>query len=222
MGRTKLIRFASNAENQQILEPGKPLFENIKGQWNDAFFAKPQPITLELACGRGEYTVGLAQVYDERNFIGIDRKGERIWQGCKIAQDNSLSNVGFIRCHISHLENHFAPQEVSEIWIVHPDPRPKAHDERRRLTNPRYLNIYKNILQPDGWIRLKTDNSGLFEYTLEVLKEQPIKDLSFTWDLYESPELLAEHHGIVTRYEQKFTAEGHKIKYLKFRFLQTK
>ena len=129
-----------------------------------------------------------------------------------------LNNVAFLRTHIVDLADFFEENEVSEIWIVHPDPRPRGKDERRRLTFPRFMEIYKQLLKPDGLLRLKTDNTGLFEYTLEeVLPTLSIKDLEHTKDLYNSP-LYAEHHGIKTRYEKKFTEEGHDIKYLKFRF----
>ena len=170
-----------------------------------------------MACGRGEYTVGLAQVYPDKNFIGIDIKGDRIWKGSGEALEKGLDNVAFLRTKIHDLEDFFDENEIAEIWIVHPDPRPKKGDDKRRLTHPRFLDIYKKIVKPDGLIRLKTDNTGLFEYSLEILENQPIKNFEHTFDLYNSA-FLDEHHGITTRYEAKFTEEGHSIKYLKFRF----
>ena len=217
MGRNKLQKFAENEQNANVIQPGKALFETIKGKWNELYFKNDNDIVLELACGRGEYTVGLAEVYPDKNFIGIDLKGDRIWKGSNAALDKGLSNVAFLRCHISHLLDFFAANEVADIWIVFPDPRKKDRDERRRLTFPRYLDIYKQILRPEGYVRLKTDSPELFDYTLETLQEQPIKDLIHTRELYQS-EWAAEHHGITTRYEATFSAKGFSIKYLKFRF----
>lgn len=218
MGRHKLERFKYNAENPNVVQAGKPIYDAIKGKWRDDFFKNDRDIVLELACGRGEYTIGLAQVYPERNFVGIDIKGARIWKGSKFATDNGLHNVGFLRTYIQNIDQFFAPGEVNEIWVVHPDPRPKDSDERRRLTHPRFLEMYKNLLKEDGWLHFKTDNAGLFEYTLEVLKDWKIKDFEFTRDLYKEEKLLSQHYDIKTRYELKFVAEGHKIHYMKFRF----
>ncbi|EAY29310.1 tRNA (guanosine(46)-N7)-methyltransferase TrmB [Microscilla marina] len=216
--RNKLERFKQNEENPNVVQPGKPLYDTIKGKWREEFFKNDRDIVLELACGRGEYTVGLAQAYPDRNFVGVDIKGDRIWKGSQFATQNGLQNVGFLRTFIQNIEQYFAPGEVNEIWVVHPDPRPKDSDERRRLTNARFLTMYKNLLTTDGWLHFKTDNAGLFEYTLEVLKDWKIKDFEFTRDLYKEEKLLAQHHDIKTRYELKFVAEGHKIHYLKFRF----
>jgi tRNA (guanine-N7-)-methyltransferase len=217
MGRSKLRKFADTKVFNHVLEPGKPLYQEIKGQWNETFFKNDHDIILELACGRGEYTVGLAQAYPEKNFIGIDRKGDRLWHGSQFAIDHQLSNVGFLRTLVNHLDLFFAPGEVSEIWIVFPDPRPKNRDEKRRLTHPRFLDLYQQLIRQDGWVRLKTDNPGLFEYTLEVLQNRGVRDLTYTRDLYNDP-LYAEHHGIVTKYEALFTAKGFTVNYLKFRF----
>ena len=218
MGRNKLERFKYNDENPMVVQAGKPLYETIKGKWREELFQNDRELVLELACGRGEYTVGLAEVYPERNFVGVDIKGARIWKGIKFATENGLKNVGFLRTYIQNIDQFFAPKEVSEIWVIHPDPRPKDSDERRRLTHPRFLELYRNLLVDDGWFHFKTDNAGLFEYTLEVLKDWKIKDFEFTRDLYKDEKLLALHHGIKTRYELKFTAEGHKVHYMRFRF----
>lgn len=217
MGRNKLEKFAENEQRNNVIQPGKELFETIKGRWKELYFKNDNDIVLELACGRGEYTVGLAAVYPNKNFIGIDLKGDRIWKGSSAAEEQGLTNAAFLRCHISHLLQFFEPNEVADIWIVFPDPRKKDRDERRRLTFPRYLNIYKEILHPDGYVRLKTDSPELFDYSLATLNKQPIKDLVYTRSLYES-EWAAEHHGITTKYEATFSAQGFSIKYLKFRF----
>lgn len=220
MARGKLKRFAENMARHNVLEPGKPIYENIKGKWNN-HFGNNNPITLELTCGRGEYTIGLARLFPDHNHIGIDIKGDRIWKGAGIALEEKLDNVAFLRTHLLELEYFFETEEVSEIWITFPDPRPKDRDEKRRVTHNRYFDIYKKVLVPEGWLRLKTDNTGLFEYTLEVLKERnDILDLEYTFDLYHS-DLRPECHEIRTKYEEKFSSEGHDIKYLKFRFLKS-
>lgn len=216
--RKKLERFAENAQRANIIEPGKPLFDTIKGQWNEIQFKNNNPITLELACGRGEYTVGLARHTKDKNFIGIDIKGDRIWKGSGQAIEEGFDHVAFLRANIHDLEKYFEPEEVSEIWLTFPDPRPRDRDERRRLTYKKFMEMYKMVLKPEGWFRFKTDNTDLFEYTLESLESRKdILDLEFTKDLYESP-LNAEHFGIKTKYEQKFHEAGERIKYLKFRF----
>ena len=216
--RSKLKKFAANEEARNVIQPGKELFETISGQWREVMFQNDNDIVLELACGRGEYTVGLAEVDPQRNFIGVDIKGDRIHKGSQHAIENGLDNVAFLRTHILHLEKFFGDNEVNQIWIVFPDPRPKDKDERRRLTHPRFIDMYRRILAPGGEIRLKTDNTGFYEYTREVINA--VEDLELieeTNDLYESP-LLAEHHGITTKYEGIWTAKGERIKYVKFRF----
>ena len=217
MARRKQAKFAENAMRHNVIQAGKPIYETIKGNWRDSYFENKNPIVLEVACGRGEYTVGLAEVYPNHNFIGIDKKGDRVWKGSTDAIEKGLDNVAFLRTTVLELDECFAENEVDEIWIVHPDPRPRGKDTKRRLTHPRFLELYKKILKPGGLMRLKTDNTGLFEYTLEVLEDEKITDFEHTFDLYNS-DLLADHHGIKTRYELKFTEEGETIKYLKFRF----
>nr|WKN36401.1 tRNA (guanosine(46)-N7)-methyltransferase TrmB [Tunicatimonas sp. TK19036] len=215
--RNKLERFAENAERRNVVEPGKPVFLSIKGHWGE-FFENDYPMTLELGCGHGEYTVGLAAMYPQRNFIGVDVKGARIWKGSSQAEEQGLSNVAFLRIRILDLEESVAEAETSEIWITFPDPRPKDRDEKRRLTAPRFLDMYKRVLQPGGRVHLKTDNAGLFEYTLEQVKlRSDISDLDFTDDLYQS-DLYESEQQILTTFEKKFKARGQSIKYLRFRF----
>ena len=216
--RQKHKRFAENFARQNVLEPGKELFEQIKGKWHEVMFGNDNDLVLELGCGKGEYTVGLGRHFPNRNFIGIDIKGDRIWVGSKAAEDEKLSNVAFLRTHLLFFEKFFERDEVSEIWLTFPDPRPKDRDEKRRLTFPRYLELYKNALKPEGWFKFKTDNTPLFDYTLEVLQNQfPVRNLAYTYDLYES-EYAQEHFGIQTKYEKIFSAKGEKIKYMKFQF----
>lgn len=217
--RRKLERFATLELRDNVIQMDKPLFDNIKGKWNELQFKNNNPLTLELACGRGEYTIGLAQVNNNINFIGIDIKGDRIWDGSNKAVEKELLNVAFLRAYIHDLDQFFEPNEVSEIWLTFPDPRPRGRDEKRRLTYPRFLELYKSILKPDGWFKFKTDNTDLFNYTLEVLSERnDIIALEYTMDLYHSP-LLVDHYGIKTRFEKKFHDAGEDIKYLKFKFM---
>ncbi len=219
MSRKKLIKFSQNWDRDNILEPGKPLYDEIKGRWNSHFFNNSNDICIELACGRGEYTTGLATVFPQKNFIGVDVKGDRLWYGSNVAINNNLQNVCFLRTQIQMLSVFFAEAEIAELWITFPDPRPRKRDAKRRLTHPRYLELYRSVLKPGGWVKFKTDNRQLFEYTLEVLQQVQVNDLQHTFDLYQSP-LLAEHYQIQTRYERIFSGQGHKIHYLKFRFGQ--
>lgn len=215
--RNKQQRFAANQQNPRVVEPGKPLYQTVRGHWADQFFGNQHPLVVELACGRGEYTVGLARACPAKNFVGVDIKGARLWKGGQTAQSEGLTNAGFLRVRIEGLEAFFAPREVDELWITFPDPRPRDRDEKRRLTSPRFLSLYRRLLAPDGWVHLKTDNRPLFDYTLQTLAGENVRDLVTTHDLYASPH-AADHHGIQTRYEEIFRAQGFAINYLRFRF----
>jgi tRNA (guanine-N7-)-methyltransferase len=216
--KSKLKRFEIIATRDNVLERGKDMYMKIKGNWNELYFRNQQPITIELACGRGEYSVGLAGRFPERNFIGVDMKGDRLWKGSTLAIEQSLTNVGFLRTQILDMESFFQPGEVDEIWLTFPDPRPRKRDVKRRLTSPRFMDIFKKLLKPGSYFRLKTDNTPLFDYTMEQLgMRNDIDDLKYTHDLYNS-ELREECFDIKTRYEEMFSAKGEKIKYLRFRF----
>jgi tRNA (guanine-N7-)-methyltransferase len=216
--KRKLERFSIIADRENVLQPGKELYFQVKGKWNDIYFKNDKPITLELACGRGEYTIGLANKFPDRNYIGVDIKGDRLWKGSTLAVEQKLNNVAFLRTQILLIENFFEVGEADEIWLTFPDPRPRKIDVRRRLTNSRFLIMYKKLLKPDGYFRFKTDNTALFEYTLEEIQSRhDIKDLQFTSDLYDS-ELRGECFDIKTKYEEMFAAKGEKIKYLRCRF----
>lgn len=218
--RSKLTRFQENAQRENVIEPGKPIFETIKGTWHQ-YFNNQNPIVLELGCGRGEYTVGLARIFPEKNYVGVDVKGARIWKGSKIANEEGLLNVAFLRIRILEIEHYVAENEVNEIWITFPDPRPRDRDEKRRLTSSRFLDIYKRITQPESWIHFKTDNTPLFDFTLELLQSRnDIGSLRFTHDFYTS-NLPERHYNIITGYEKRFVEQGVQIKYLKFRFLKS-
>jgi tRNA (guanine-N7-)-methyltransferase len=216
--KKKKERFKIIEERSNVIEPTKENYHDIKGLWREQHFKNQHPITLELACGRGEYTVGLAAIFPERNYIGVDMKGERIWKGSEWALERDLTNVAFLRTHILMIDNFFADEEVDEIWITFPDPRSRKRDIKRRLTNPRFLDMYKRLVKPGGYIRLKTDNTSLYEYTLEVLQERKdIKDLQFTDNVYQSP-LRPECFDIKTKFEEQFAGKGETIKYLRFHF----
>jgi len=217
MSRQKLKRFEDLKNRHNVIEYDDERYKTIKSNWAKEIFKNSNPINLELACGRGEYSIGLAKEFPEENFIGIDIKGERLWQGSTKAIEEGLENVAFARNFILDLEQMFEEGEVKDIWIIHPDPRPRDRDEKRRLTFHRFLDIYKKIQGGEGRVHLKTDNTPLYDWTLhEVLaKRTDIKNLHFVDDLHNSV-YLKEHYGISTRYERKFSKAGETIKYLRF------
>ena len=216
--KRKLERFKIIEERANVIERSKDIYEEIKGKWRAEYFKNNNPLTVELACGRGEYTVGLAARFPGQNYIGVDIKGERIWKGSTLAVEQNLANVAFLRTPILLIENFFEIGELDEIWITFPDPRPRKRDVKRRLTSPRYLDIYKRLAKPGSYFRLKTDNTMLYEYTLEVVQSRnDIFDLRYTDNLYDS-DLRDECFDIKTKYEQQFAAQGELIKYLRFKF----
>ncbi len=212
--RNKLEKFEYIKKSPLVLEWKKDIFETIKGNWAD-FFKNENPITVELGCGRGEYTVGLARVFPNRNHIGVDIKGNRIWKGTKAATDEGLTNVAFLRTQILLIDKFFEEGEVDEIWITFPDPRPKDSDIKRRLVAPRFIRLYEKFLKKGGVLHLKTDNEGFFDYAMEVFTEEKKDILIATKDLYSHPELLKEHHGIQTAFEKEYLSKSVTIKYLR-------
>ena len=191
---------------------------NYKGQWNEVFFNNNNPIVLELACGYGEYTMAMAERFPEKNFIGIDLKGNRIYTGAKYAMDKGLKNVAFIRMRIESLCHFFAEAEISEIWIPFPDPQLKKSKARKRLTNYRFLNLYRKVLQPGGFMHLKTDNTPLYEYSLESLQENGCEILEHYRDIHGDRVDNALLQEVKTRYEKMHLEKGETIKYIRFRF----
>jgi tRNA (guanine-N7-)-methyltransferase len=222
MAKRKLKKFAevSSFDNCFFLSFEQSREEGLllKGKWHKDYFKNNNPIVLELGCGKGEYTVGLAKRYPCKNFIGVDIKGNRIWTGAKTAVENKMNNVAFVRTRIDFIESCFADNEVNEIWITFPDPQPQKTRVRKRLTNMMFINRYKKILIEDGIINLKTDNEPFYDYSREVVLENKFELLDFTNDLYaditERDEALT---SIKTYYEKKFSDMGFKICYLKFR-----
>lgn len=192
----------------------------LKGKWKSDLFGNSNPIMLELGCGKGEYTVGLATKYPSFNFIGIDIKGARIWRGAKEAKKMQLENVAFLRTHIELINSFFDKNEVQEIWITFPDPQLKKRRNKKRLTGARFLNSYKEFLKPDGIIHLKTDNTALYEYTMELIKHNSLKVLENTEDLYENGK-VNDILKIQTFYESQFLKQRIKIKYIKFQLSNT-
>ncbi|WP_439558782.1 tRNA (guanosine(46)-N7)-methyltransferase TrmB [Dyadobacter sp.] len=215
MTRRKLYHYNFSAQADNVIEAGKPLYQEIKGNWNKLYFNNENPIVVELACGKGEYTVGLGIKFPEKNFIGMDIKGDRIARGSAMATELNLRNVAFLRGGIQYSHEFFEENELSEIWLIHPDPQVRERDEPKRLTNPDFLEKYAGFIKPGGLFCLKTDSTFLYEYSLETLKNSPRYEiLEHTDDLYQST-LLDDHHGVKTHYETIFTGKGYTIKYIK-------
>ncbi|MBK0380218.1 tRNA (guanosine(46)-N7)-methyltransferase TrmB [Mucilaginibacter segetis] len=215
MGKDKLRRFAEIDTfcNVVQLDAGKP----NKGKWSKDFFKNDNRIILELACGKGEYTVNLARMFPEKNFIGIDYKGNRLWRGAKTALEDGVKNVAFLRIQIENLLDYFEEGEIDEIWITFPDPQPQLSREKKRLTSPRFLDKYKVLLKTGGYVNLKTDNDGLHAYTSDKITELNLLLHIKTEDLYNSP-YANEVLSIKTYYEKKYLQHNKNINYLKFSF----
>lgn len=212
MAKDKLRRFAEFNTFSNCFDFPREL----KGKWHEAYFKNNNPIVLELACGKGEYTVNLAEAFPEKNFIGIDIKSNRMWVGARMAQEKKLDNVAFIRMLIDKLDEHFEPGEVSEIWITFPDPFPKDRHEKHRLTHPRFLEVYKKVLKADGPVHFKTDDDGLFYYTVDLFSEIGITPLQIVHDVHGTDEADAYVKNIRTHYEKLFMGRGRTIKFMRF------
>jgi tRNA (guanine-N7-)-methyltransferase len=220
VAKHKLERFAQLGTFENVVQPKLDEVLNkdykLKGNWKSSFFKNSNPIVLELGCGKGEYTVGLAQRYPEKNFIGIDIKGARMWRGASFAVQNGIKNAAFLRTHIEHIVSFFAPDEVAEIWITFPDPQIKRIRTKKRLTSSNFLALYKKFIEPSGLIHLKTDSSFLYHYTHQLTLHNGLDVKINTNDLYNSGIDDEALLSIKTFYESQFLAQGISIKYLKF------
>ena len=238
--KKKLLRFADTKVFSNVTEPpmeeffdrekGIPFKHTVAGNWRSEVFKNDNPIVLELGCGKGEYSVGMGRAFPEKNFIGVDIKGNRIWYGAKQALDEELNNVHFLRTRIDFITAFFQEEEIDEIWITFPDPQEKENRARKRLTGTMFIDRYKKILKPNGVIHLKTDSAFLYEFTQNEIDEHGYKRLLSTPDLYEDNfERFAELNNttnphqptqeilkIKTYYEELFTARGHVITYTQF------
>lgn len=211
MGQKKLKRFKEIKTFANVLEYPK----DSKGKWKN-FFKNDNPITLELACGKGEYTTALAAIHKQRNFIGVDIKGNRIWVGAKKALNDDLKNVAFLRCQIERVDEYFNPGEVSEIWITFPDPQLQLSKAKKRLTHPRFLRLYQKFLNSDGLIHLKTDSPNLYQFTKRVLELFECEILQDFGNLY-ADERVNDELKIKTFYESLDIAKSEVVHYLQFR-----
>ena len=217
MSKNKLAKFADMDKLPHVFQyPYAVLQEkgfDLKGQWNKSFFKNNNPIVLELGCGKGEYTVGLARLFPNKNFIGVDIKGARMWTGATQAQEENLSNVAFLRTHIELLASFFEIAEVSEIWITFPDPQ--MTKVNKRMTSTRFMQLYQKFLKPQGIIHLKTDSNFMYVYTDAMIRNNNLSVLFQTDNLYDS-NLNDNILSIQTFYEKQWINRGLNIKYLKF------
>ena len=217
---SEILSFANVYENVDAQNPSLIGLDgekvDLKGKWNELHFKNDHPIILELACGRGEYSLGLAKMFPKKNFIGVDIKGARIWRGAKNAMDDKLDNVAFLRTRIEQIALFFELGEVEEIWITFPDPFLKTRKANRRLTSNKYLSHYRKILKPGSILHLKTDDPTLYEYSLETLQEsEQCKIIYQDDDIYSKP-LFSEELEIKTYYEYMHLRDAKKIKYIQF------
>lgn len=213
MGQKKLQRFAEIKEFPNVFEFDK----DMKGKWNN-YFGNNNPITLELACGKGEYTLGLARLYPQRNFIGIDIKGNRIWRGAKTALDEGLRNAAFLRVQIDQLTDYFEKDEVNEIWITFPDPQLRVSKAKKRLTHPKFLRLYQSIISPGGSIHLKTDSPDLYNFTKTVINIYGLDLLTDIDNVYKQ-EHVDDELKIKTHYETLDIAGSNRVHYLRFNLI---
>jgi len=218
MGKNKLQRYAENRKLKNIIEHTD--FNDInefshKGSWSAEIFKNSNPIIVELACGKGEYTTSLAKRYPDINFIGIDIKGDRIWKGAKRAQEKELYNVRFLRCFIDHLDSFFGENEITEFWITFPDPYLKKSDAKKRLISPKFLSIYRKVAPESATVHLKTDSKPLFRFTESVIEEENLQIISRVDNLYlQNPD--DDVLSIKTYYEKKHLEAGRRIYYIHF------
>ena len=220
--KNKLKRFKENETFSNVIQPTREEVLNntlrLKGNWNRDFFKNENPIVLELGCGKGEYSVNLATMFPEKNFLGIDIKGARFWRGAKTALAEKINNVGFLRTQIELVDFIFDENEIDEIWITFPDPQIKYKRTKHRMTNPDFLNKYKKILKPNGMVHLKTDSEYMHGYTLGLLEGLGLTIEYAHHDVYGTTNAPKEVTAIQTYYESQYLAINKKITYLRFNF----
>lgn len=220
--KNKLKRFKENETFPNVIQPTREeVFDDslkLKGNWKQDFFKNDHPIALELGCGKGEYSVNLAKLFPNKNFLGIDIKGARFWRGAKTALEENISNVGFLRTQIELIDYLFEENEVDEIWITFPDPQIKYKRTKHRMTNPEFLAKYKKILKPNGKVHLKTDSEYMHGYTLGLLQGLGLNIEYAHHDVYGTTNAPKEVTEIQTYYESQYLAIGKKITYLRFNF----
>ncbi len=223
MGKNKIARFEENKKLSNVIQPTREealMSFELKGKWREKVFKNNNPIVLELGCGKGEYTVGMAKAFPDKNFIGVDIKGARFWFGAKEAIEENLNNVAFLRSQIELIDCFFDENEVDEIWITFPDPQIKLRRGKHRLTHPDFLEKYNKITKPEALIHLKTDSEFLHGYTLGILQGLGHEILTAHHDIYGAPEYMPDTlylREIKTYYEGLFSAKGKTITYIKFR-----
>jgi tRNA (guanine-N7-)-methyltransferase len=219
--KNKLKRFRENESFINVVQPTREeLIQNtypLKGNWNSKFFNNDNPIVLELGCGKGEYSVALAQANPDKNFVGIDIKGARFWRGAKTALEEGLKNIGFVRMQIELIDLLFAENEIDEIWITFPDPQIKYKRTKHRLTNTEFLQKYKYILKPNGLVNLKTDSEFMHGYTLGLLHGEGHEVIQANHDVYKNEASPKEVTGIQTFYEKQYLEQGKPITYIQFK-----
>ena len=209
--KNKLERYEFNKNSSFIIQDGKTLFSKTKGRWS-IIFKNNNPIYLELGCGNGDYTISNSKNYPNYNFIGIDIKGSRLWKGAKYLENNNVKNALFLRIQIENILDFFDENEVKEIIISFPDPRPKKRDVKKRLTNLKFLDLYHKIILNGGKLMLKTDDKDLFDYSIDQIKDSKFKQLKYSDNLYSSNE-FEYIKGVKTKYEKKFLDQGKTIKF---------
>ena len=219
--KNKLKRFSENETFSNVFQPTREEVVGnefpLRGKWNSEFFKNDNPIVLELGCGKGEYSVGLAERFPEKNFIGIDIKGARFWRGAKTAVETGMNNVAFVRTQIELINHIFTENEVSEIWITFPDPQIKYKRTKHRMTNSEFLNNYKKILKPKGLMHLKTDSEFMHGYTLGLLHGEGHEVIYANHNIYKNEGAPAEVTGIQTFYESQYLEVNKPITYIQFR-----
>jgi len=220
MGKDKLARFAAIKTFENVLEYARNQPFPMRGNWHRDFFKNDKPLVLELGCGKGEYSVGLAKMYPQTNFLGLDIKGNRMFIGAREALTLNMTNVGFLRTRIDFIEALFGPNEVDEIWLTFSDPQPQK--PKKRLSSSMFIERYRKFLKPGGLVHMKTDNDLLFEFTMEQIEEHGYPIVDYRPDLYatlesETDPAQREIFSIKTHYEQLFHSKGHVIKYVCFK-----